>query len=345
MVAVSSLRPVSGSAHEILGLLRDWEAAEDPAPLVVETSGSTGAPKRVVLSRSAMRASADATHTRLGGAGQWLLTVPPVYVAGLQVLFRSVRAGVDPEPLGDRPVAAALGTMTGPRRYLSLVPTQLVRMLADPAETAALARFHAVLVGGGPLLPRIRRQAEDAGVPVVQTYGMSETCGGCVYDGLPLDGVAAKVDGDGEVWLAGPVLFDGYLDDPARTSAVLVDGWLRTDDQGALDNDGRLRILGRTDDVVVSGGVKVPAAAVQQMLLEHPSVTGAAVVGLPDPEWGERVVAVVSTEAAAPTLDELRDLVSPRWWAPRAVVVVPALPVLSHGKLDRVAVRRLAAGA
>ncbi len=341
---MSSLRPVTGDTDEVLGLLRDWEAAPDPDPLVVTTSGSTGAAKQVVLSRRAMRASADATHARLGGAGQWLLALPPTYVAGLQVLFRSLRAGVDPVPAEDRPLITVLDTMPGPRRYVSLVPTQLVRVLADPAETAALSRFDAVLVGGGPLLRRTRRQAEGAGVRIVQTYGMSETCGGCVYDGLPLDGVAVKVDGDGEVWLSGPVLFDGYLDDPARTAAVLADGWLRTDDHGTLDDDGRLALLGRRDDVVISGGVKVPAGAVQQMLLEHPSVRDAAVVGLPDPEWGERVVAVVSVEAPIPTLAELRDLVSPRWWAPKTVVVVPGLPVLANGKLDRSAVRRLAAG-
>jgi O-succinylbenzoic acid--CoA ligase len=339
---VSSLRPVSGTTAEVRELLEEWEAESDPAPLVVETSGSTGRPKRVVLSRGALRASADATHRRLGGPGQWLLNLPPVYVAGLQVVFRSLRAGVPPaEQHGS--VADAVEAMGGPRRYVSLVPTQLVRLLRDPAETRALTRFDAVLVGGGPLRPEVRREATVAGVRVVSTYGMSETCGGCVYDGLPLDGVAVRIDAAGEVLLAGPVLFEGYEGEPDRTRAVLDDGWLRTADVGRLDEDGRLQVLGRTDDVVISGGVKVPAVAVQQMLECHPAVDEAAVIGVPDPEWGERVVAVIAG-VGLPALAELRDLVTPRPWAPREVVAVQALPRLANGKLDRVAVREIALG-
>jgi O-succinylbenzoic acid--CoA ligase len=269
-----------------------------------------------------------------------------VYVAGLQVLYRSLRAGVVPaEQRGS--LAAAVEAMTGPRRYLSLVPTQLVRALRDPDDAQALTRLDAVLVGGGPLRPSVRREAEAGGVPVVQTYGMSETCGGCVYDGLPLDGVAVKIDAAGEVLLAGPVLFDGYEGDPGRTAQVLEGGWLRTGDLGRLDDDGRLTVLGRSDDVVISGGVNVPAVAVQQMLETHPAVAEAAVVGVPDPEWGERVVAVVAVVAGdgRPPLAELRDLVTPRAWAPRQLVHLRALPRLPNGKPDRVALRELAAGA
>ena len=321
-------------------LLQAWESEADPAPLVVETSGSTGRPKRVVLSRAALRASADATHRRLGGPGQWLLNLPPGNVAGLQVIFRGVRAAL---PLVEQQgsLAEAVEEMAGPRRYLSLVPTQLVRVLRDPVETRVLTRLDTVLVGGGPLHPGVRREAESAGIRVVQTYGMSETCGGCVYDGVPLDGVAVKIDADGEVLLAGPVLFEGYEHDPDRTAAVLEDGWLRTCDVGRLDEDGRLEVLGRTDDVVISGGVKVPAVAVQQMLETHPAVHEAAVVGVPDEEWGERVVAVLAA-TETPSLDELRELVTPRRWAPRQVLEVDQLPRLANGKLDRMALREIA---
>ena len=324
---------MSGSAQEVLGLLAEWEAADDPEPLVVATSGSTGRPKRVVLSRAAMRASADATHDRLGGPGQWLLTVPPTYVAGLQVLFRSVRAGTDPVLDGD---AHAVTSMTGPRCYVSLVPTQLFRLLEkDPAP---LARFDAVLVGGGPLAPAVRAEAESMGVRVVQTYGMSETCGGCVYDGVPLPGVELRIDEVGQVLVSGPMLFDGYQDDPDRTSQALRDGWLRTNDLGQLDEDGRLRILGRVDDVIISGGLKVPAHAVEQQLLADPRVREVAVVGVPDEEWGERVVAVLALRQE-PDSEELQ--VSPREWAPKQVLLVDALPRLPNGKPDRVALRRL----
>jgi O-succinylbenzoic acid--CoA ligase len=336
---VTSLRPVSGSAEGILALLRDWEAAPgEPEPVVVETSGSTGRPKRVVLSRRAMRASADATHSRLGGAGRWLLALPPTNVAGLQVLFRSVRAGVEPvvvDDLADLPAGAGC-------RYLSLVPTQLHRALASPRHLEALCRLDAVLVGGAPLAPSDRATAEAAGVRVVATYGMSETCGGCVYDGRPLDEVEVDVDADGQVLLAGPVLFDGYQGDAELTEAVLRGGWLRTHDLGRLD-DGRLVLLGRADDVVVSGGVKVPTPAVAAALRRHPSVDRVEVVGVPDAEWGERVVAVVVAAGPVPAA-ELRALVRPRAWAPKQVVLVDGLPLLPGGKVDRVAVRRIAGG-
>ncbi|QIK68302.1 AMP-binding protein [Nocardioides sp. HDW12B] len=325
----------------MLALLRAWDAApEEPEPLVLRTSGSTGRPKSVVLSRAALRASAHATHDRLGGAGQWVLNLPPTYVAGLQVLFRSVVAGTDPV-LQTGSLAETVAEMTGPRRHVSLVPTQLRRLLDDPAELAALARFDAVLVGGGPLRPEVRATAETAGVRVVQTYGMAETCGGCVYDGHPLDGVEVRTGGDGQVLLRGSVLFDGYADDPDRTATVMDDGWLRTQDLGRLDEDGRLWILGRADSVVISGGVNVPAEAVEAMIEQHPEVEDVVVVGVPDEEWGERVTAVVAARRPL-GLAELRDLVEPRAWAPRALVATDAMPHLPNGKVDRRAARALA---
>jgi O-succinylbenzoic acid--CoA ligase len=329
----SSLRPVRGTAEQILALLRAWDAADDPAPLVVETSGSTGQPKRVVLSRSAMRASADATHARIGGPGQWVLRLPPTYVAGLQVLFRSVRAGTEP--------VEEAAAMTGERRYLAVVPTQLTRLLAsDPGEARD---FDAVLVGGARLDPGLRARAEDAGVRVVATYGMSETCGGCVYDGVPLDGVRVGVGGDGRVRIGGPVLFEGYDGAPGLTAEAMADGWFVTQDLGRLGDDGRLEVLGRVDDVVVSGGVNVPAPAVAARLREHPRVREVEVVGVPDGEWGRQVVAVVAGDVG---LAELRDWVAqrhPRTWAPRRAVSVDALPLLPNGKVDRLAVERAAA--
>jgi o-succinylbenzoate---CoA ligase len=323
---------VRGTAAEILALLRRWDAAEDPGPLAVETSGSTGRPKRVVLSRAAMRASADATHARLGGPGQWLLNLPPGYVAGLQVLFRSVRAGVEP--------ALSADELTGSRRYLSLVPTQLTRLLPGSAEH--LRRFDAVLVGGARLEPALRARAEQAGLRVVATYGMSETCGGCVYDGVPLDGVRVATGADGRIRIGGPVVFDRYDGRPALTAQVRQGDWFLTPDLGRIRPDGRLEVLGRMDDVLVSGGVNVPAAAVAARLREHARVREAEVVGVLDPEWGQLVVAVVAGEV---TVDEVRDWVAaahPRAWAPRRVVPVESLPLLANGKVDRLAVERLA---
>jgi O-succinylbenzoic acid--CoA ligase len=219
------------------------------------------------------------------------------------------------------------------------VPTQLHRMLDDPAEAQRLATMEVVLLGGGPIEPQLRQRAEAAGVRVVATYGMAETCGGCVYDGLALDGVALALGTDGRIRLGGPVLFSGYDGDPAATAEVLVDGWFLTSDAGRLDEDGRLQVLGRLDDVVVSGGVNVPTPAVAARLREHPDVVDAAVVGVPDEEWGNRVVAFV-----VGTLDlaTARDWVAgrhPRSWAPRELVVVDDLPLLPNGKLDRLALQ------
>jgi O-succinylbenzoic acid--CoA ligase len=323
---VSSLTPVRGSAAEILELLREWDGAADPPPLSVETSGSTGRPKRVLLSRAAMRASADATHARLGGPGQWLLALPPSYVAGLQVLFRSVRAGTSP--------VTSAAELTADRRYISLVPTQLSRMLAS----GELGRFDAVLVGGAALDAGLRSRAERAGVRVVATYGMSETCGGCVYDGVPLDGVRVDVDATGRVRIGGPVLFDGYDGEPATGD------WLVTEDLGRIE-DGRLHVLGRADDVVVSGGVNVPAAAVTERLRGHPDVLDAEVVGVPDEEWGQLVVAVVVGDVSLAALRDWVGEVRPRAWAPRRVVHVDDLPLLPTGKVDRLAVLALATSA
>ena len=331
------LRP-SADAGTVVAALRDWLESDRPAPpLLIETSGSSGEPKRVVLSRAAVLASARATERRLGGSGPWALVLPSTYVAGVQVVVRSLLAGHP--PVLDR---------WGDARFTSLVPTQLHRMLGSSEDTAALAAMDAVLLGGGPIDPDLRRRAEDAGVRVVATYGSSETAGGCVYDGVPLDGVAVAVGTEGRIRIAGPVLFDRYDGDPALTAASLVDGWFLTSDAGRLDEDGRLQVLGRLDDVVVSGGVKVPLPAVAARLREHPGVGAAEVLGVEDPEWGQRVVAFVVVSTSSTTgvsRRELRDWVGerqPRSWAPQDVVVVDALPLLANGKVDRAALRDLA---
>lgn len=363
---MSFLRPVSGPTPQIVAALDDWlRAPAEPEPINIETSGSTGRPKRVVLSRRALVASATATGVRLGGIGPWVLTLPASYVAGVQVVVRSLLAGHAPVLLEEHAsLAAAVAaahagvteqsagfsaaepadcSVTAP--FVSLVPTQLHRYLADEADTAALQSCAAVLLGGGPIDPDLRSRAEGAGIRVVATYGSSETSGGCVYDGVPLDGVSLDLGEDGRIRIAGPVLFEEYADDPALTAEALVDGWFVTSDVGRIREDGRLEVLGRIDDVVISGGVNVPTPAVARRLREHPGVTQAEVVGVPDPEWGHRVVAVV---VGAIGRDEARDWVAaelPRAWAPVEVLVVDEIPLLGNGKVDRIVLRAVAEGA
>ena len=329
-------------------LLKQWQAEPtEPESLVIETSGSTGIPKRVALSRFAMQASASATHRRLGGPGQWLLALPASHVAGVQVLFRSVLADTEPVILDEYDdLVAAAAVMSGARRYLSLVPTQLTRMLSSDRDVAALATFDVILLGGAAIDPKQRKAAADVGLTVVATYGMSETCGGCVYDGIALDGVALALAADGRIRIGGPVLFDGYDGQPDLTEAVLDDGWFVTSDYGRLDEDGALQVLGRVDDVVISGGVNVSTRAVAARLQEHDAITAAEVVGVPDEDWGQRVVAILMAPEGAPSLDAIRDFVSatlPRTWAPRDIVVVDKIPLLSNGKVDRVKVEQIAA--
>ena len=264
-----------------------------------------------------------------------MLALPPSYVAGLQVVCRSLVAGHRPVLADDHASLAEAVAAAGRSPYVSLVATQLVRALDSPADTAALAGCAAVLVGGGPVDRALRERATGAGIRVVATYGSAETAGGCVYDGLPLDGVAVAIGANGRIRIGGPTLFDRYDGDPALTAEVLVDGWFLTADGGRFDEDGRLQVLGRLDDMVISGGVKVPTGIVAARLREHPSVTAVDVGRLPDDEWGERVVAWVVGDLS---LDEARDWVAelhPRSWAPRELRVLDEMPMLRNGKVDR----------
>jgi O-succinylbenzoic acid--CoA ligase len=333
------VRP-AGTTREVVDAVERWLAGADE-PVVVETSGSSGARKRVVLSRAAVLASVAATERRLDGAGRWLLALPATYVAGLQVVVRSLVAGQAPVLLEEHGSVAA-AARSRDLDFVSLVPTQLHRLLDDADETAALRTFRTVLLGGGPVDPALRARAAAAGVGVVATYGSAETAGGCVYDGVGLDGVGLAVDDGGRLRIAGPMLFDGYEADPELTARTLVDGWFLTSDAARIDEDGQLQVLGRLDDMVVSGGVNVPAPAVARRLREHRGVREAEVLGVPDEEWGNRLVAFVVGEA---DLDTLRDWVAeahPRSWAPRQLVTLPALPLLANGKPDRVRLRELA---
>jgi O-succinylbenzoic acid--CoA ligase len=293
----------------------------------------------VVLSRRAVRASGTATAARLGGTGPWVLALPMTYVAGLQVACRSLAAGHRPVLLDDHASLAEAVAAAGDAPYVSLVATQLVRALRSEDDAAALARCAAVLVGGGPVDRELRERATDGGIRVVATYGSAETAGGCVYDGLPLDGVAVAIGANGRIRIGGPTLFDGYDGDPALTADVLVDGWYLTPDAGRFDEDGRLQVLGRLDDMVITGGVKVPTGIVAARLREHPGVTAVDVGRLADDEWGERVVAWVVGDLS---LDEARDWVAelhPRSWAPRELRVLDEMPMLRNGKVDRRALR------
>ena len=381
--------------------------------LVVGTSGSTGAPKQTALSVRALRASARATerffadYPSIGSAkqrravsedpAQWLLALPAHYVAGAQVLARSVLAGTTPvvaasitDGVSFTPEVFLNATerLSCARRFISLVPTQVHKLLeaaeASPALGSeiydALGQFTGILLGGAPASASLLTAARELGLNVVTTYGSAETAGGCVYSGTALPGVRLRVvpedagladspvvagaEAAGRIWLGGEHLASGYLGDSARTAShFFVDAhgcrWYRTDDYGSLtssapnapENEGApmLNIVGRSDDVIITGGVKVSARAVAAVLESHPAVREAAVAGVPDARWGAAVIAAVTLRNlpehygadAAETARQLQQLCGARLGAagvPKVVRIVPDFPAASTGKPDRLAI-------
>lgn len=413
-VQVRAYRPAD--PHAMLGafeqLLGDYAAGAEnigvtePIALVVGTSGSTGTPKRTALTAGALAASAAATENffeaNADAASQWLLALPAHYIAGAQVLARSVLAGTSPviarsviEPVHFSPEVflQAVEQMSSARRFISLVPTQLHKLLesadADPHLGAeiheALGSFTGILLGGATASADLLAAASALGLNTVTTYGSAETAGGCVYSGSVLPGVRVElvpeegmpavpaVEGKpaqvGRIWISGAHLASGYIGDTARTAEhffTAADGtrWYRTDDYGLLspvaapDSNGNcsepcLQVLGRSDDVLISGGVKISARAVATVLEEHPAVREACVIGLPDARWGTAIAAAVtlvpSTDAAAtstqnrPALNEelcalLRARCAEKLGAPAApkqLSILPDFPLTSTGKPDR----------
>ena len=346
--------------------------------LILRTSGSTtGTGRLIAMSTAALMASARATHARLGGPGTWLLPLPAHHVAGLQILIRSLEAGTEPVVVdtsaGFSPTALAEALRSARRStgaavsrlYVSLVPTQLVRVLQDPQARRALAGADAVLLGGAAADPALLARARGAGVTVVTTYGMSETGGGCVYNGRPLEGVEIAIqspdaEGAGRILISGPVLAEDYLHTPGRNLSAS-EGFhrsgarrvLATSDRGRLHPDGRLEVLGRLDDVIITGGVKVEPRHVEEALTGIDGVAEACVVGLPDEQWGSTVVAAVVLEPGrqpgGPKRGDgaaLREAARARLdgaHAPKRVLVLEALPLRPSGKVDRCEVARLLA--
>ena len=399
-----------GAFEQLLGgYALDAESAEitEPIALVVGTSGSTGTPKRTALTAGALAASATATENffeaNADAASQWLLALPAHYIAGAQVLARSVLAGTAPviarsviEPVHFSPEVflQAVEQMSSARRFISLVPTQLHKLLesadADPHLGAeiheALGSFTGILLGGAPASADLLAAASALGLNTVTTYGSAETAGGCVYSGSVLPGVRVELVPEegmpavpnigvkpahdesaqvGRIWISGAHLASGYIGDTARTAehfftAANGTRWYRTDDYGLLSSVAapesnencsgqRLQVLGRSDDVLISGGVKISARAVATVLEEHPAVREACVVGLPDARWGTAIAAAVTlvppaiSDSASTVLNEelcallrarcTENLGAPA--APKQLSILPDFPLTSTGKPDR----------
>lgn len=327
--------------------------------LVIETSGSSGAPKRVALSTGALLASAASVESELGGSGQWLLSLPTNYIAGVQVLVRSIVGGTTPivQPSGHfsaRVFASLVDEMDAPLRFASLVPAQLARVIdageADAGIREQVRRLDAILVGGQALPAALYERAIELGLAVRRTYGSSETAGGCVYDGIPLSQVQARVTG-GELELSGPMLAEGYLGDDELTERKfsVENGrrWYRTADSGDVV-DGVVRVSGRIDNVIISGGIKVSLDRVERVVQSLEGFRGAVVVPQPSTEWGQVSVVVTDGPVDAESLQRVRDAVIAgpgRAAAPVRIVSVESLPTLASGKPDRLGLARSLASA
>jgi O-succinylbenzoic acid--CoA ligase len=306
--------------------------AEPDVALVMPTSGSSGRPRLVELSRAAVEAAVSASLRALdaGPGDGWVSCLPLAHVGGLLVLLRGLLHGA---PLLFRS-AGDLGPKDG-FPFVSCVPTQLARALDAGID---LRGYRAVLVGGGGLEAAVHDRATAAGSPCVVTYGLTQSCGGVVYDGVPLPGVSVRIGSAGEIQLGGPTLLSGYRD--GAGAGLTSDGWLPTGDAGRLDTAGRLHVDGRLDELIVSGGENVWPGDVEAALRSHPEVADCAVFGRPDATWGQRVVAAVVPRdpAAPPTLEALREHVGAllgRHRAPRELVMVAELPRTALGKLRR----------
>jgi o-succinylbenzoate---CoA ligase len=343
---------VNGKMPETFGLP---EVVENGIGLIVETSGSSGKPKRVTLSREAILASANAAQIRLGGPGQWLLALPINFVAGANVLIRSLVADTQPVlmntsvPFTAEAFARSASLMSGARRYTSLVPTQLARLVAaidDPFSQsgkndfllAQLRRFDAILVGGQAPQDEVVTALKDLGVNIVITYGMTETCGGCVYDGLALDGVQIDLVGS-RIEIAGKILASEIADD---SGVQAIGEKFITNDLGEFDEDGRLHVLGRIDRVIVSGGLKISLDRVEELARAVPGVAELAATAIADQEWGQRVgiVYLGSPEVADEIALALANDLGPAG-KPIRVVRTDGVPKLPSGKHDLQAIKRL----
>jgi O-succinylbenzoic acid--CoA ligase len=300
----------------------DGDGVEPGDALAMATSGSTGTPKGVVLTHAAVAASAHATSRHLGiGAGdRWLACLPLAHVGGLSVVTRALVTGTPLEVHDGFDAARVEAAARDGATAVSLVATALRRI--DPSL------FRVIVLGGA-------RPPADRPANCVTTYGLTETGSGVVYDGRPLAGVEVRIDDD-EVLLRGPMLLRAYRDGSTPLDA---DGWLHTGDLGRFLPDGRLHVDGRRGDMIVTGGENVWPDAVEAVLAQHPAVAEVAVAGVPDPEWGSRVVAwVVPAAGEAPTLDDLRAWVSSRvaaFQAPKELHLVSDLPRTALGKVQR----------
>lgn len=308
--------------------------------LALSTSGYTGSAKLVLQTSQALLCSIKATETYLQGSGQWLAVLPHQYVGGLQVLLRSIVAGTNPVFLEAGKFSAqkfvqAAAKLSHKKRYVSLVPTQLKILLDDEAACFALTQFAAVLVGAAAVTKNLLLKAQLNKINVVTTYGMSETCGGCVYSGQPLPGVEIKTDTENNIYIKGTVVTKSYLLKPNMQQVQLNNAWFCTQDVGSWDGKF-LSVFGRSDDIVITGGMKVCANQVAEYVLESAKMQDCVVVGVADEFWGNVLVAfTVGRETSISTIKNSIKKNIGSYAVPKIFLDLPNIPFLKSGKADK----------
>jgi O-succinylbenzoic acid--CoA ligase len=297
--------------------------------LLVATSGSTGTPKEIAITSSALLASASASNKFLKAAegGVWSLLLPLTHIAGINVLVRAMQ--LESTPLDLRNHVGAYPHAD----YTAIVPTQLFNALNENSDLLKhLQGAKAVLVGGASLSPELRAQGIAAGITIVMTYGMSETSGGCIYDGVALDGVAFEITSDGRIKISGPVLAEVEREN----------GWFVTNDLGKIVN-GKLQIIGRTDDVIISGGENISLKAIEEQInREFPELLVAA-FSTPDNKWGQALHIAVQSQDENIKSEISEALIKSigNHAKPKSVLILDKLPQIGVGKVDRIALAKL----
>ena len=318
---------LSGGAAVALAPITE-ELIPDNIALLIETGGSTGSAKIVALSAEAMRTSARLSNAALGATqgDHWSLSLPLNHIAGINQLLRSI--DIDTEPV------------TSGGEFISIVPTQLYRALRTrDAFFNQLTSAKKVLIGGATVPQELLGAGRSAGIPLVTSYGMTEMCGGCIYDGNALPGVEVKILEDGKIALKGPMRAEGYFKNHEATISAFIDDWFITSDSGKITSEGKLEVLGRSDDIIISGGEKISPTAIADLLRSQFPTTEIIVIGIPDQEWGQSIRVVVTTtdESKALTLGKTREIVASvlgKVAAPRSLLLLSEMPTKENGKID-----------
>jgi len=335
----------------ILAALRpdDLPLESDDVAIAVATSGSTGQPRGVLHTAASITALDDVVNGD-GRHPQWILALPVTSIGGIKVLVRALAAdreavvvpsigGAGPFTPESFTTAVREASSRDDDVRVSLVPAQVARLLSDEAATEALRQCTQILVGGAPLRTAVRSMAEALGVSLTSTYGSTETGGGCVFDGRPLPGVDVSLDDvTGTLIVGGPTIARGYRAEPTLTQEAFGPDGFRTHDIGVVDQDGRITVIGRSDDVVIINGVNVGVSAVEHVLADHPDIEAAAVVVVTDPVREPHLHAFVVVRDGAPrAADDAREAAAQQLGRLAAPIMhrVESLPHLPNGKVDR----------